>query len=42
MRELGSAKRLPGVPAARSTAPIDAAWPTQIVCTSGRMSCIVS
>ena len=42
MRELGSANRLPLVPAARSTAPIDAAWPTQMVCTSGRTSCIVS
>ena len=42
MRELGSAKRLPFVPAASSTAPMEAAWPTQMVCTSGRTSCIVS
>ena len=42
MRELGSEKRLPLVPAASSTAAIDAAWPMQIVCTSGRMNCIVS
>ena len=42
MREFGSAKRLPAVPAASRTAPIEAACPTQIVCTSGRMSCIVS
>jgi hypothetical protein len=31
MREFGSAKRLSGVPAASSTAPMEAAWPTQIV-----------
>jgi hypothetical protein len=42
MRECGSAKRLPFAPAASSTAPIEAAWPTQIVLTSGLMNCIVS
>ena len=42
MRELGSENRLPFVPAASSTAAIDAAWPMQYVCTSGRMNCIVS
>src|SRR5436305_807273 len=34
MREFGSAKRLPAAPAVNSSAPIDAAWPTQIVVTS--------
>ena len=29
-------------PTASSTAAADAAWPTQIVCTSGLMYCIVS
>ena len=42
MRELGSENRLPGAPALRSTAAIDAAWPMQYVCTSGRMNCMVS
>ena len=42
IRELGSANRLPFVPAASSTAAIEAAWPTQIVCTSGLTNCIVS
>ena len=42
MRELGSENRLPLAPAASSTAAIDAAWPMQIVCTSGLMNCIVS
>ena len=40
--ECGSAIRLPFVPPARITAPIDIAIPTQIVCTSGLMNCIVS
>ena len=39
---LGSAMRLPGAPPASSSAPIDIAIPTQIVCTSGLMNCIVS
>ena len=42
IREFGSAIRLPLAPAARITAAADAAWPMQIVCTSGRMNCIVS
>jgi len=39
---LRSAMRLPLVPAASSTAAIDAHWPMQIVLTSERMYCIVS
>ena len=39
---LGSAMRLPSAPPASSSAPIDIAMPTQIVCTSGLMNCIVS
>ena len=42
MREFGSENRLPFVPAASSTAAIDAACPMQIVCTDGLMNCIVS
>ena len=42
IRELGSAMRFPGAPPARSTAPMLIAIPTQIVCTSGLMNCIVS
>ncbi len=42
MRELGSETRLPLAPAASSTAAIDAAWPMQSVCTSGRTNCMVS
>jgi hypothetical protein len=42
MRACGRAKRLPSVPAARRTAAADAAWPMQIVDTSGLMYCIVS
>ena len=38
----GSAMRLPLAPPASSSAPIDIAMPTQIVCTSGLMNCIVS
>ena len=38
----GNAMRLPWVPPARSSAPMDIAMPTQIVCTSGLMNCIVS
>ncbi len=34
-RALGSAERLPVAPAASSTAAAEAAWPTQIVATSG-------
>ena len=37
-----SAERFPGVPAASSHAPIDAAWPTHRVVTLGRMYCMVS
>ena len=40
--ECGVAIRLPSVPPARRRAPIDMAIPTQIVCTSGLMYCIVS
>ena len=42
MRAFGSARRLPGVPAASSTAAAEAAWPRQTVWMSGRMYCIVS
>ena len=42
MRELGSACRLPGVPPARISDPIDMAMPQQIVATSGWMKRIVS
>jgi hypothetical protein len=42
MREFGREKRLPLVPAASSTAAMDAAWPMQKVCTSGLTNCIVS
>ncbi len=38
----GSESRLPGAPPDSSSAPIDIAMPTQIVCTSGLMYCIVS
>ena len=41
-RALGSARRLPGAPAASSTAAAEAAWPRHTVCTSGRMNCMVS
>jgi hypothetical protein len=40
--EWGSALRFPFAPPARTTAPIDIAMPTQMVCTSGLMNCIVS
>ena len=39
---LGSAMRLPSAPPDSSSAPIDIAIPTQMVCTSGLMNCIVS
>ena len=42
MRPLGSDERLPGVPPASSSAPIDMAIPQHVVCTSGAMNCIVS
>ena len=42
LRSAAVAMRLPFVPPARSSAPIDIAMPTQIVCTSGLMYCIVS
>ena len=41
-RALGRANRLPGAPAASSTAAAEAAWPTHIVATSGPMNRIVS
>ncbi len=41
-RLLGSAIRLPAAPPASSSAPMLIATPTQIVCTSGLMNCIVS
>ena len=40
--ECGSALRFPVCPPASTTAPIDIAMPTQIVCTSHLMNCIVS
>ena len=40
--EFGVASRFPSAPAASSSAPMDIAIPTQIVCTSGLMYCIVS
>ncbi len=42
MREEGSATRLPWVPQARRSAPMEAAWPRQMVCTSGLMYWMVS
>ena len=42
MRECGSAKRLPLAPAVRSSAPIEAACPMQIVEMSGFTYCMVS
>lgn len=42
MREFGRLKRFPLVPAARRTAAMDAAWPTQKVTMSGRTKLIVS
>ena len=42
MREFGSAWRLPAVPPARISEPIDIAIPQQIVRTSGLMNRIVS
>ena len=41
-REFGSAYRLPFLPAASSTAAIDAACPMQIVWMSGLTYCMVS
>ena len=41
-RAFGSAMRLPGVPAASSTAAAEAAWPMQTVWMSGFTNCIVS
>ncbi len=41
-RACGRQKRLPLAPEASSTAPMLAAWPTQIVLTSGLMNCMVS
>jgi hypothetical protein len=38
----GSANRFPAAPPANSSDPIDAAWPMHIVCTAGRMYCMVS
>ena len=42
MRELGRLNRLPLVPAASSTAAIEAACPTQMVTISGLTKAIVS
>ncbi len=42
MRAFGSAIRLPGVPAASSTAAAEAAWPMQTVVMSGLTYCMVS
>ncbi len=41
-RECGRMYRFPGVPEARMTAAAEAAWPRQMVDTSGLMNCIVS
>ena len=41
-RAWGSASRLPGAPAASSTAAAEAACPKQMVVMSGLMNCIVS
>jgi hypothetical protein len=41
-RPLGRICRLPFVPPARSTAPIEAHWPTHTVCTSQRTNFIAS
>ena len=42
IRAFGSARHIPGAPAARSSEPIEHAWPTHSVATGGRMYCIVS
>src|SRR5260221_13936909 len=42
IRELGSAMRMPGSPAASRKLPIEAAWPMQTVDTFGRIYCMVS
>jgi hypothetical protein len=42
MRECGRQKRLPLAPPASRRAPMLAAWPMQIVLTSGLMNCMVS
>ena len=42
MRELGSALRIPGAPAASSNEPIEHAWPMHSVATGGFTNCIVS
>ena len=42
IRAFGSAIRLPGVPAASSTAAAEAAWPMQTVWMSGFTNCMVS
>jgi len=42
IRLLGSASRLPGVPAASRIAAAEAACPMHTVCTSGLMNFIVS
>ena len=41
-RAFGSASRLPGLPAASSTAAADAAWPRHTVWMSARTYCMVS
>ena len=42
IRACGSAKRLPLAPAHRSSAPIEAAWPMQMVEMAGFTYCMVS
>ena len=42
IREEGSATRLPWAPQARRSAPMEAACPRQMVCTSGLMYWMVS
>ena len=42
MRPLGSDVRLPGAPPTSTSAAADIAIPQHVVCTAGRMCCIVS
>ena len=42
IRAWGSAKRLPLAPATSSSAPIEAAWPMQMVEMPGLTYCMVS
>jgi hypothetical protein len=42
IRPLGSDVRLPGAPPTSTRAAADMAMPQHVVCTAGRMCCIVS